>query len=93
MVSMVPGGNSHLAPTRRQGNVMTVEVEGVPHHYAVLNINEFTSTRKRMSCVVQEPSGRLLLLCKVGVDVALGQGIPLVAKKKSCSICESHGNR
>lgn len=78
---MVPGGNSHLAPTRRQGNVMTVEVEGVPHHYAVLNINEFTSTRKRMSCVVQEPSGRLLLLCKVGVDVALGQGTPLVQKK------------
>eukprot|EP00667_Euglena_gracilis_P000659 EG_transcript_659 len=56
---------------RRQGNVMTVEVEGVPHHYAVLNINEFTSTRKRMSCVVQEPSGRLLLLCKGADDVIM----------------------
>ena len=33
--------------------------------YDVLNVLEFNSTRKRMSVIVQEPGGRLLLLCKV----------------------------
>jgi phospholipid-translocating P-type ATPase (flippase) len=35
--------------------------------YQLLNIIEFDSTRKRMSVVVRDPSGQLLLLCK-GAD-------------------------
>eukprot|EP00668_Euglena_longa_P047508 GGOE01063385.1.p1 GENE.GGOE01063385.1~~GGOE01063385.1.p1 ORF type:complete len:1216 (+),score=365.53 GGOE01063385.1:87-3650(+) len=56
---------------RRQANVVTVEVDGVPLDYTVMNINEFSSTRKRMSCVVQDPNGRLLLLCKGADDVIM----------------------
>jgi magnesium-transporting ATPase (P-type) len=39
----------------------------VRHRYQLLNICEFTSTRKRMSCVFRDPQGRLLLMCK-GAD-------------------------
>ena len=33
--------------------------------YEVLNILEFNSTRKRMSVVVRDSHGRLLIFCKV----------------------------
>ena len=33
--------------------------------YEVLNVLEFNSTRKRMSVIVKDPSGKLLLFCKV----------------------------
>jgi phospholipid-transporting ATPase len=35
--------------------------------YQLLNVCEFTSTRKRMSCIYRDPQGRLLLMCK-GAD-------------------------
>ncbi|VVA94514.1 unnamed protein product [Arabis nemorensis] len=39
----------------------------VERSYRVLNVLEFNSTRKRMSVIVQEEDGKLLLLCK-GAD-------------------------
>jgi magnesium-transporting ATPase (P-type) len=35
--------------------------------YKILNLLEFNSTRKRMSCVVRFPDGPLMLMCK-GAD-------------------------
>jgi len=35
--------------------------------YKILNLLEFNSTRKRMSCVVRFPNGPLMLMCK-GAD-------------------------
>ena len=40
--------------------------------YKLLNVCEFTSTRKRMSCVYQEPSGSIKLLCK-GADTVMAE--------------------
>eukprot|EP01006_Ploeotia_vitrea_P037460 TRINITY_DN66130_c1_g3_i4.p1 TRINITY_DN66130_c1_g3~~TRINITY_DN66130_c1_g3_i4.p1 ORF type:complete len:1740 (+),score=1035.90 TRINITY_DN66130_c1_g3_i4:2742-7961(+) len=39
--------------------------------YEVLNVNEFNSTRKRMSVVVRTPEGKLMLLCKGADEVML----------------------
>lgn len=49
-----------------------VEVSGVQKEFEILNILEFNSTRKRMSCIVKIPQGegqepKALLLCK-GAD-------------------------
>ena len=35
--------------------------------YELLNISEFNSTRKRMSCVFRFPDNRIVLMCK-GAD-------------------------
>ena len=35
--------------------------------YKLLNVCEFTSTRKRMSCIFRKPDGEILLMCK-GAD-------------------------
>jgi len=35
--------------------------------YKLLNVCEFTSTRKRMSCIFRMPDNRILLMCK-GAD-------------------------
>lgn len=37
-----------------------VEVAGAKEEYTILNVIDFTSTRKRMSVIVKTPSGLLL---------------------------------
>jgi len=37
------------------------------HRYQLLNVCEFTSTRKRMSVILRDPQGRIVLMCK-GAD-------------------------
>jgi len=39
--------------------------------FQILNINEFTNTRKRMSVVVRTPEGKLMLYCKGADEVIL----------------------
>jgi phospholipid-translocating ATPase len=52
----------------RTRNGVIVDVQGVKQEYEVLTQLEFSSTRKRMSVIVQIPeTGKLLLLCK-GAD-------------------------
>lgn len=46
---------------------VTIEVLGEKMTYELLDIIEFDSTRKRMSVIVRDPSGKLQLLCK-GAD-------------------------
>jgi len=38
--------------------------------YKLLNVCEFTSTRKRMSCIFKDPSGKIILMCK-GADTVI----------------------
>eukprot|EP00123_Amoebidium_parasiticum_P014404 comp22485_c0_seq1/m.33915 comp22485_c0_seq1/g.33915 ORF comp22485_c0_seq1/g.33915 comp22485_c0_seq1/m.33915 type:complete len:1183 (-) comp22485_c0_seq1:540-4088(-) len=49
---------------------VTINVLGTDETYEVLNVLEFTSTRKRMSVIVRTPQGTLLLMCK-GADTAI----------------------
>ena len=49
-------------------NILIEEIRtGETHKYKLLNVCEFTSTRKRMSCIFREPQGRIVLMCK-GAD-------------------------
>lgn len=44
---------------------------GVRHKYKLLNVCEFTSTRKRMSVIMRDPNGKVLLMCKGADSVIL----------------------
>jgi len=44
-----------------------IEVMGQPESYVLLKVLEFNSTRKRMSVVVRNPQGQIVLYCK-GAD-------------------------
>ncbi|EGV61365.1 phospholipid-translocating P-type ATPase [Yamadazyma tenuis ATCC 10573] len=56
----------------RQRNLLTVEVYGEEQKYELLETIQFTSARKRMSCFVRTPEGKILLLCK-GADNVIFQ--------------------
>ena len=49
-----------------EGN-MVCEAWGEERKYHLLNVLEFDSARKRMSVILREPSGKIMLLCK-GAD-------------------------
>ncbi|QRV93154.1 phospholipid-translocating P-type ATPase [Ceratobasidium sp. AG-Ba] len=51
----------------RSNNALDIEVMGQPERYTPLRVLEFNSTRKRMSVIVRDPNGRLVLYCK-GAD-------------------------
>jgi phospholipid-transporting ATPase len=40
---------------------------GKDYKYQLLNVCEFNSTRKRMSCIFRDPNGQIILMCK-GAD-------------------------
>jgi phospholipid-transporting ATPase len=42
-------------------------IKDIDLKYKLLNVCEFTSTRKRMSCIFRDPNNRLVLMCK-GAD-------------------------
>ncbi|RXG68050.1 Phospholipid-transporting ATPase IA [Armadillidium vulgare] len=62
--------------TRTPDHVI-IDIYGQKERYEVLNVLEFTSTRKRMSVIVRTPSGDIKLYCK-GADTMiyerLGEG-------------------
>lgn len=47
-----------------------MEEFGVETVYEVLAILEFTSARRRMSVIVRDPQGKIMLLCK-GADIVI----------------------
>ncbi|PWN43226.1 phospholipid-translocating P-type ATPase [Ceraceosorus guamensis] len=49
-----------------------IEVAGQPERYTPLKVLEFNSTRKRMSVIVREPDGRILMITK-GADSVIYQ--------------------
>ncbi len=52
---------------RDEDNNMVITFQGQEIKYRLMNILEFTSTRKRMSVIVEDPQGDYLLLTK-GAD-------------------------
>ena len=50
---------------RKPESVVIRTPEGQEQEYDVLNVIEFTSTRKRMSVIVRDPKNRIRLLTKV----------------------------
>ncbi|KAJ2163162.1 aminophospholipid translocase [Coemansia sp. RSA 552] len=54
----------------RKPRSITVSIMGVDKEYEVLNINEFNSTRKRMSAVLRCPDGSIKMYCK-GADTVI----------------------
>lgn len=51
----------------RSNSAIDIEVMGQVERYTPLRVLEFNSTRKRMSAIVRNPDGRLVLYCK-GAD-------------------------
>lgn len=56
--------------TTRKPRYVYVDVRGETRTYEVLQVCEFTSARKRMSTLLREPSGRVMLYCK-GADTVV----------------------
>ncbi|UZJ52914.1 hypothetical protein CBS101457_002234 [Exobasidium rhododendri] len=56
----------------KNNNVIDVEIMGQPERYTPLKVLEFNSTRKRMSVIVRDAQGRLLMICK-GADSVIYQ--------------------
>ena len=52
---------------RDEDSNIIVDVKGNEKKYTLLNVIEFTSTRKRMTVVVKDPEGRIRVMCK-GAD-------------------------
>lgn len=52
---------------KKERNIIRLSILGEDLEYTVLNVIEFSSSRKRMSILVQDKHGRILLLCK-GAD-------------------------
>ena len=52
---------------RRSNSTIDIEVLGVAEQWVPLKVLEFNSTRKRMSAIVRDPQGRIVLFCK-GAD-------------------------
>ncbi|KAH6565483.1 hypothetical protein BASA62_007225 [Batrachochytrium salamandrivorans] len=69
--ALVEGASSlgYLFHTRRPKSV-TIAAVGVNQEYQILNVNEFNSTRKRMSIIVRDPSGKIKLYIK-GADTVI----------------------
>ncbi|KAJ1659306.1 aminophospholipid translocase [Dispira simplex] len=54
----------------RKPRFITVDILGSSYEYEVLNINEFNSTRKRMSALLRCPDGKIRMYCK-GADTVI----------------------
>ena len=51
--------------------------------YQLLDVCEFTSTRKRMSCIFRDPEGRIVLMCK-GADSVIEERLSEESKDSDC---------
>ena len=49
----------------RTPNYVVIKALDVEERYEILNVLEFTSTRKRMSVIAKAPDGKIKLYCKV----------------------------
>jgi magnesium-transporting ATPase (P-type) len=51
-------------------NIIIRKKNGETLRYQLLSVCEFTSTRKRMSCIFRDPLGKIILMCK-GADAVI----------------------
>lgn len=79
----------------KNNQTIDIEVLGKPERLTPLNVLEFNSTRKRMSVIVRDSDGRILLLCK-GADSVIYQRLtkhhPSALKEKTQKDLEDFAN-
>lgn len=63
---------------RDEDNNVIIEDNGNEIKYALLNVIEFNSTRKRMTAIIKDPAGKIRVLCK-GADSII---IPRLKEKQ-----------
>ncbi|TPX31537.1 hypothetical protein SmJEL517_g05155 [Synchytrium microbalum] len=84
-----------VAFKRRAQNSISIEVYGEERTYSVLNVLEFDSDRKRMSVVLRDSEGHIVLLCK-GADSVIYErlvtGTDQALSEKTSSDLESFAN-
>uniref|UniRef100_A0A8B9D716 Phospholipid-transporting ATPase n=1 Tax=Anser cygnoides TaxID=8845 RepID=A0A8B9D716_ANSCY len=61
----------HFVFTGRTPDSVIIESLGQEERYELLNVLEFTSSRKRMSVIVRTPTGKLRLYCKGAVSFTI----------------------
>uniref|UniRef100_H0ZE21 Phospholipid-transporting ATPase n=1 Tax=Taeniopygia guttata TaxID=59729 RepID=H0ZE21_TAEGU len=77
--------NLHFVFTGRTPDSVIIESLGQEERYELLNVLEFTSTRKRMSVIVRTPSGKLRLYCK-GADTVIYDRLAESSKYKEITL-------
>ncbi|NXH16048.1 AT8A1 ATPase, partial [Bucco capensis] len=75
----------HFVFTGRTPDSVIIETLGQEERYELLNVLEFTSTRKRMSVIVRTPSGKLRLYCK-GADTVIYDRLAESSKYKEITL-------
>ncbi|KAM6361017.1 phospholipid-transporting ATPase IA isoform 4-T4 [Alca torda] len=78
----------HTAVPEREGDKSYIKQHlqlGQEERYELLNVLEFTSTRKRMSVIVRTPSGKLRLYCK-GADTVIYDRLAESSKYKEITL-------
>lgn len=65
---------------RDEDNNMIIKFMGQERRYRLMNILEFTSTRKRMSVIVEDQNGQYMLLTK-GADSIIKERLDIAASK------------
>lgn len=65
---------------------MIIRVQGQDMEYQILNVCEFNSTRKRMSCVVRTPEGSIKIYTK-GADTVI---LERLRKNQPSTDCLDH---
>ncbi|XP_071599744.1 phospholipid-transporting ATPase IA isoform X5 [Heliangelus exortis] len=77
--------NLQFVFTGRTPDSVIIESLGQEERYELLNVLEFTSTRKRMSVIVRTPSGKLRLYCK-GADTVIYDRLAETSKYKEITL-------
>lgn len=92
--ALVDGASSlgYLFHTRKPKSV-TISVSGVDKEYEVLCVNEFNSTRKRMSVLTRTPDGKIKLMIK-GADTVIYERLKggCTYKEKTSEHLEEYAN-
>ncbi|KAJ2992991.1 hypothetical protein HDV02_002716 [Globomyces sp. JEL0801] len=65
----------YLFHTRKPRSV-TIAVQGIDNEYQILTVNEFNSTRKRMSVLVRAPDGQVKIMVKGADTVIFSRIVP-----------------
>ena len=70
----------------RTPTTVTIDIMGEKETYKVLHVLEFTSSRKRMSVIVETPAGDIKLMCK-GADSVSKLNYQIIDALRSNYIC------
>lgn len=85
-------GFPFISKTRER---IDIEVMGQPESYVLLKVLDFNSTRKRMSVMVRNPQGQIVLYCKGADSVIyerLAENHDLALKEKTSKDMEAFAN-